>query len=597
VTPDDIKYLRGEVVHPAWMAGRASDDQLRLIHEGVTQLLNETASLKRRAFLLKVQELSGRAPSARMLSKDDLARLLDHLQADIERSLQAPATLEPSRPLERAEVEQDDGGASQDPAQRVPGYVLGSKLGEGGFGVVYEAQTSIAPYLAHAVKILEPLPFQEGDGRERFMREVEAVHRLSHRAIVRISSAGFTTDGAPFIAMEHVSGELLHEIAPRLTFEERVGLMAEVLRGLQHAHDQGILHRDVKPPNIIVRTSDRQPVLLDFGTAYVWDGFSSVSLTATLIGSLGYIPPEVQADPKHRSATHDVFSAGVTLYEIIANRRPNPQAPAPLAEIDPSLAALDHIVRRSLAAEPERFETCGEFEDALNDWLGGRQAIKTLPPSKMREELRQRFTSQRRAEDAWITAEQRRKEGLAAAMAQIQPIVESLAESALRDIAQLLDETRGEKWKLTTGAPNRAWAGVEPLYVLSGGGTQGQQVVVARTSAFSGILRRHSTDPLVKWPDENEQRALRLPSPPQQLAPPHWLVFDDRGGSRSPSVVIWGAIVASIARIDPTSSSVQLQLHARPVGRSINRPLNLNGPDQIREYWLAAVGIPFQGFA
>ncbi len=278
-------------------------------------------------------------------------------------------------------------------------YELVSRLGEGGFGVVYEGRTRRPPVVSHAIKILEPSSIGGDGGSERFLREVESVARLSHRAIVPFIAAGFTTDRVPMIVMSLVEGEPLHNAARRLNYVERVALLVEVLAGLEHAHQNGVLHRDIKPSNILVRASDGQPVIVDFGLAYVWEGLSTSSLTTSVAGSLGYVPPEVQVDPRHRSVTHDVFSCAVTLYEVIAGRRPNVQAYSPLARIDPMLLGLDQIVQRGLGEETVRFPTCKALGQALQEWLLGKRSLEKMAASKYSERLREQLAANKSAEE------------------------------------------------------------------------------------------------------------------------------------------------------------------------------------------------------
>lgn len=122
---------------------------------------------------------------------------------------------------------------------------------------VYAAMPNEPPHLLCAIKILDPLPFAGlEDGQQRFFREVEATGRLSHRAIVSLVGAAFTDDKVPFLVMDLVQGKPIHDVAGSMTFEDRVRAMLEDLEALQYAHDQGVLHRDVRPPNVMVRDAD-----------------------------------------------------------------------------------------------------------------------------------------------------------------------------------------------------------------------------------------------------------------------------------------------------------------------------------------------------
>lgn len=246
-------------------------------------------------------------------------------------------------------------------------YQLGETIGQGGFGVVYRAtrQTSVATF-AYALKVLDPSPFLTSDkALPRFKREVRAMQALQHRAIVPYVDAGVDVRGRPYLVMPFINGEDIRtatEGAEPLTV---ISLMAEVLHGLEHAHKNNVLHRDLKPSNLLVRASDAQPVILDFGTAFIIDDLDSKSLTTAAVGSIGYIPSEVLADPKIRSVLQDIFACAVITYELIARRRPDPQQYVALTTHHPELAPLDELLIRALGAAGGRPASAAEFRSAL----------------------------------------------------------------------------------------------------------------------------------------------------------------------------------------------------------------------------------------
>jgi serine/threonine-protein kinase len=129
-----------------------------------------------------------------------------------------------------------------------------------------------------------------------------------------------------------------------------------------------VLHRDLKPGNILVRESDRQPIVVDFGHAYLFEEMSTTSLTtSSLVGTLGYIPSEVFANPRERSPLHDIFSCGVITYELVARRLPDPHDYHALANLDVQYASLDTVLIRALSAARLRFHSAEEFADALRN--------------------------------------------------------------------------------------------------------------------------------------------------------------------------------------------------------------------------------------
>lgn len=274
-------------------------------------------------------------------------------------------------------------------------YRLGEVIGKGGFGVVYRAtrQNSVTTFV-YALKILDPSAFVTSDkALPRFQREVRAVQSLQHRAIVTYVDAGLDVQGRPYLVMPFINGQDIRTATEGARPSTVISLMAEVLHGLGHAHASNVLHRDLKPSNILVRASDMQPIILDFGTAFIIDDIDSKSLTTAAVGSIGYIPSEVLADPKVRSVLQDVFACAVITYELIARRRPNPQQYIPLATHDPDLAHLDELLLRALGAPDRRPATAELFRSALLASIGPasptvastrpRQVIDINPPVKI----------------------------------------------------------------------------------------------------------------------------------------------------------------------------------------------------------------------
>ena len=140
--------------------------------------------------------------------------------------------------------------------------------------------------------------------------QVEAIQRLQHRGIVYYVDAGLDSKDRPFLVMPLINGDDIRTASSGLEYSERIELMAEVLLAVDHAHSTNVLHRDLKPSNILVRRSDLQPVIVDYGQAYLLDDLDSKTLTTKAIGSIGYIPQEVISNPKLRSPQHDIYCPG-----------------------------------------------------------------------------------------------------------------------------------------------------------------------------------------------------------------------------------------------------------------------------------------------
>lgn len=260
----------------------------------------------------------------------------------------------------------DDGKADEGP---IPVYVLGDEIGTGGYGVVYKAKksTTISEF-EYALKILDPSPFVEDYDKalKRFRREIIALQSLQHRAIIQIFEAGLTVENKPYVVMPLVEGVDLRSATAEMRLIEIIRIFIEILLALEYAHKLDVIHRDLKPSNIIVRSSDLQPIILDFGSAFVLDQLNSQSLTSQAVGTIGYIPSEVITDPKKRSSLHDVYSCGVMLYESLARRLPDPANYVPLAEKDHAYRFLDSIVEQAIAGERTRTGSAEEFANQLS---------------------------------------------------------------------------------------------------------------------------------------------------------------------------------------------------------------------------------------
>jgi hypothetical protein len=174
----------------------------------------------------------------------------------------------------------DHTGAGQ--LGQVPTFVLKEEIGRGGYGIVYRAtRTTPVDEFEYALKILDPSPFIVNYDKaiKRFRREVSALRSLQHRSIVHYFEAGFTLENKPYVVMQLIRGDDLRKAAASTDFGGVVRTFVEILSALHYAHQNDVIHRDLKPSNIIVRASDSQPIILDFGSAYVLEQLDSRSLT------------------------------------------------------------------------------------------------------------------------------------------------------------------------------------------------------------------------------------------------------------------------------------------------------------------------------
>lgn len=287
-------------------------------------------------------------------------------------------------------------GLDREP-ERVGGYRILRRIGSGGMGVVYEAEQE-RPTRRVAVKILRA----ECVGRAAAARmafEGELLGRLSHPGIATVFEAGVWEEGGltrPFVAMELVEGKPITEFAEGrgLSMAERVRLVASVCEAVHHAHQRGVIHRDLKPGNILVG-SDGQAKIVDFGIARGTDGLadSGVTQTGQILGTLEYMAPERLSGGTSSDARGDIYSLGVVLYQVLSGRLPHDasgigsgsltssirrmtETDAPLlGGIDPSLRGdLEIVVATALSRDPSRRYASAA---ALGDDL--RRVLADLP--------------------------------------------------------------------------------------------------------------------------------------------------------------------------------------------------------------------------
>ncbi len=277
-------------------------------------------------------------------------------------------------------------------------YKILGELGRGAMGAVYKA---LDPLIEREVAIKTLLPNLPEDAmqevRERFIREARSAGRLNHPNIVTIFDVG-EHDGMAYIAMEFLTGHSLQQILrhpQRLAFNTIANLAAQVADALDHAQRYSIVHRDVKPANVMVDSTGRAK-LTDFGVAYIPS--STMTQAGTALGSPRYMSPEqVMGQPVDPRA--DIFSLGVMLYEMLTKRTPfeRPEdttvfalmnriassAHIPLRDVDPSVPeAFEHIIERALAKRPaDRYQRAGEMAQDLRDFRNLNPAAPRAPGS------------------------------------------------------------------------------------------------------------------------------------------------------------------------------------------------------------------------
>lgn len=256
-------------------------------------------------------------------------------------------------------------------------YRIVRLLARGGMGVVYLARDERLDRSV-ALKCLSPRLDTDPDVRERFLGEARAASRLDHPNIATVHDVGETSDGGLYIAMSYYEGETLAQRIARspLQVDEALALATQIAGALAAAHSAGIVHRDVKPANVIV-TPDGQSKVLDFGIAKTEDGYTTRA--GVRLGTVAYMSPE-QTRGEPMDARTDVWSFGALLYELLTGRRPfrgqddavvihaiRHDDPVPVVELRPQVPpGFVEVVERCLAREPsERFRSAAQVEEAL----------------------------------------------------------------------------------------------------------------------------------------------------------------------------------------------------------------------------------------
>src|SRR5918999_2330112 len=278
-------------------------------------------------------------------------------------------------------------------------YRLREKVGEGAASEVYRADDQ---RLGRQVAIKLPHTQLTADRafRRRFSAEARAAATLSHPNVVSVYDMGGAPQGGLFIAMEYVDGRTLADLLAerrRLDPSEALDIARQVCAGLQAAHDRGLIHRDVKPGNILIGR-DGIVRLADFGIAKALDATSAMTQPGTVFGTASYLAPEQALGAAVGPAT-DVYAVGVILFEMLAGARPFSgesatgvafqhvhAAPPRLSESVPDVhPMLEDIVRRCLEKDPaDRYPSAralmGELDQALMT-VTGAGAPAVLPPA------------------------------------------------------------------------------------------------------------------------------------------------------------------------------------------------------------------------
>jgi WD40 repeat protein len=296
-------------------------------------------------------------------------------------------------------------GASTTPYVAGPGLVdrfeVLVEVGSGAFGTVYKARD---PQLDRVVALKLPRAGEVPDGErlERFLREARSAAQLRHPAIVPIHEVG-QHDGVPYLVSEFVEGVTLADAltSRRYDFREAAELIARLADALEYAHGQGVVHRDVKPSNVLL-AEDGTAFLTDFGLAKRDASEATMTVAGAVLGTPAYMSPEQARGESHRvDGRADVYSLGVMLYQLLTGELPfrgntrmllyqvlhdEPRPPRKLNDHIPR--DLETVCLKAMAKEPgRRYAKAGELADDLRRWLKG-EAVKARPEGSAAKLLR-----------------------------------------------------------------------------------------------------------------------------------------------------------------------------------------------------------------
>ncbi len=295
-------------------------------------------------------------------------------------------------------------------------YEIRQVLGQGGMGVVYRAYDSLIKREV-ALKTIRDIP--DRTALDLFYKECDVLASMSHPNIVEIFDLGeFEEDGAnkPYFVMPLLPGvtldQLIRTSSQRLTVDRSIDIMCQTCRGLQAAHDRGLVHRDLKPSNIFVMEDDSVKII-DFGVAHMVDTRSTMGHKGTLL----YMAPE-QIEMKPPSALSDIFSLGVVFYETFTRRRPfeRPSTgeiaqaimhliPPPVSDLNPAVSqAISRVIHKAMAKQPwHRFSSAREFADTLQK-AQRNESIEFFDPNRIQPRI-QRATKAFEQADYQFAAE------------------------------------------------------------------------------------------------------------------------------------------------------------------------------------------------
>jgi serine/threonine protein kinase len=344
-------------------------------------------------------------------------------------------------------------------------------IGRGGMGLVYLAERVDGEVRQRAAVKLLRAALDSSIARQRFLQERQILANLKHPNIARLIDAGHREDGHPYLVMEYIEGLPIDDYSSAISIRERVALVATVCDAIASAHQSLVVHRDLKPGNILV-DGNGNPHVLDFGIAKLMDGADATETVERRL-TPEYASPEQMLGAPVTTAT-DIYSLGGVLYKLLTGEAPERVMPAP-----PSLKCalvdrdLDAIVLKAIRAEPhERYATAGQLAEDLRAWLdrravGARQGERWY---RARRQLRRHW--------ALVAA------GGIAAAGLIAGLVTARSE---RDVAQ-------QRFEQVRGLANEYFTLDKDIQSLPGSAAVRERIVTTSIKYLEGLSKRAGND-------------------------------------------------------------------------------------------------------